>query len=454
MALSQSQILVIGCARSGLAAAKLASIKGGLVTVYDQKKLSDFHKETRDSIKALMAQNIQFVFEDTIDVAPFDLLIVSPGVPLDLPFIEEAYRQNKVVLGELEFASSFCKAPIIAITGTNGKTTTTALVGEIAEGFNPKTYIVGNIGRAFSEDVLEITEDSIVVAEVSSFQLETIKTFHPVVSAILNITPDHLNRHKTMENYCQAKYNIFKNQTKSNFCILNDKDQYCKEALQTLIPTPIVFNGDTVPEKGAYVKEGALYENIEGAENYICKVEELKILGSHNIENALAAISITRAFGIPVEIVADKLKTFAGVAHRIEYVNTKNGVDFFNDSKATNTDAAIKGLLAMKKPVRLLAGGMDKKVSFVPWIELFKGRVQKVYVIGETRAQIVSECAESGFTSIATFDTFEEAVLASYHEAKAGECVLLSPACASWDMFESYEERGDIFKKIVHNLEG
>ena len=454
MELSQSNILVVGCARSGLAAAKLANIKGATVYVYDQKKLSDFHKETSDVVKELMAEGIQFIFEDTIDVEPFDTLIVSPGVPLELPFIQAAYAKGKTVLGELEFAAGFCKAPIIAITGTNGKTTTTALVGEIAEGFNPKTYVVGNIGRAFSEDVLEISEDSIVVAEVSSFQLETIKTFHPVVSAILNITPDHLNRHKTMENYCKAKYKIVENQSETDFCILNAKDTYYKEALHNVHAQPIIFNADTTPEKGAYVEQNALYENIDGTTNYICAVEELKILGSHNIENALAAISITRAFGIPVEIVADKLKTFAGVAHRIEYVNTKNGVDFFNDSKATNTDAAIKGLLAMKKPVRLLAGGMDKKVSFVPWIELFEGRVQKVYVIGETRAQIVSECAKEGYTSIATFDTFEDAILASYNEAKAGECVLLSPACASWDMFESYEQRGDIFKKIVHNLEG
>lgn len=451
---NQTTVVVIGCARSGLAAARLATNMNCAVSVYDQKTYDHFHEEDKKRVDDLTAMGVQFIFEPSISLLTYDLIIVSPGVPLDLPFIEEAIQKGKKVIGELEYAASFCKAPIIAITGTNGKTTTTSLVGQIIKAYNAHTYVVGNIGRAFSEDVLHIPANGVVVAEVSSFQLETIKSFHPKVSAVLNITPDHLNRHKTMENYCMAKYKVFENQTNEDYVILNEQDAYFEEAKKLTKAQSVTFNSKNITKNGAYLSEEKLYENISGTIHKICSIEELKIVGAHNIENALAAIAICKAFGVPSAIIIEEIKKFAGVEHRLEYVGTKKGVDYFNDSKATNVGAAIPGLISMHKPIHLIGGGMDKKVSFEEWIALFAGRVKKLYLIGECKAQIIKECHEQGFYDLEAFDTFEEAIEAAYQAAEPNECVLLSPACASWDMFESYEQRGQIFKEKVNHLEG
>ena len=457
MSMKGQKVLVVGNARSGIGAAKLAYANHAEVRVYDGKPFEKWDDKAQAQIEALKNQGIQFSLGEKVDVSQYDLLITSPGVPLEIPLLEEARQLGKKITGEFEFASTFCKAPIVAITGTNGKTTTTTLVGEIMKAYNPKTYVVGNIGYAFSEEVSHIPEDGIVVAEVSSFQLETADTFKPKVSALLNITPDHLNRHHTMENYCECKYNIFKKQTQTDYCILNTRDEYFEEA-KALVPCKLLtFSVDTVPECGAYLKDNMLMENIKGHEVALCKSEDLKIKGTHNIENALAAIAMATAFGVPTELIQKVLIAFKGVEHRTEYVTTKGDVDFFNDSKATNTDAAragLVGLSVLKKPMRLIAGGMDKQTTFKDWIALFNGLVEKVYIIGETKAQIVKECAEMGYYSVATFETFEAAIKNAYAESKPGECILLSPACASWDMFESYEQRGEIFKEIVLNLEG
>ncbi|MDF2595134.1 MAG: UDP-N-acetylmuramoylalanine--D-glutamate ligase [Clostridia bacterium] len=457
MDIKDSNILIVGCARSGIGAAKLALSRGAKVSVYDGKPYEKWDVSGKNEINDMKESGVQFFLGEEAPVHLFDLVIVSPGISLETPIIEKAYDSKIEVIGEFEFASRFCKAPIIAITGTNGKTTTTTLVGEILKSYNPETYVVGNIGRAFSEDVLSVSAEGVIVAEVSSFQLETIKSFHPVVSAILNITPDHLNRHHTMENYCACKYNIFKNQQASDFCILNPRDAYFEEAKLKTKGQCITFSLTHRPDKGAYVKENSLFENMSGEEQLICSVEDLKIKGSHNIENALAAVAITTAFGVPLYHIKSSLTAFKGVAHRTEYVATKRGIDFFNDSKATNTDAAIAGLTGLsvlQKPIRLIAGGMDKNTTFKDWIKLFHGRVKKVYVIGETKQQIVTECLEEGYTEITGFDTFEQAIITAYTESQSGECILLSPACASWDMFESYEQRGDLFKEIVNHLEG
>lgn len=450
MDIKQKNILVIGSARSGLGAAKLAKQMKANVCVYDQKNFENLEEETRNYITALKQEKIDFVLGGEIDLDNFDMLIVSPGVPLEIPLILEARSRGKGIVGEFEFASHYCKAPILAITGTNGKTTTTMLVGEMIKSYNPETYIVGNIGRAFSEDVLDIPANGVVVAEVSSFQLETAKTFHAKVGTLLNITPDHLNRHKTMENYCEAKYKVFENQEAAEYAILNANDAYYEEAKRHVSSQVITFDSQKIAEKGAYIKDGALYENINGIENYICAEDEIRVFN----ENALAAIAITTCFGIPRELIIKTLIGFKGVEHRIEYVCTKKGIDIYNDSKATNTDAAIKGLITMKKPIRLLAGGMDKNISFKDWVKLFDGRVVKAYVIGETKEQIIREAKEEGYTNIVCYDSFEAAILAAYTEGCDGESILLSPACASWDMFESYEQRGEIFKNIVYSLEG
>ena len=457
MSMKGQKVLVVGNARSGIGAAKLAYANHAKVCVYDGKPYEKWDDAAKMQIKALQDEGITFILGEEVDVNEYDLLITSPGVPLEIPLLEAARQIGKKITGEFEFASTFCKAPIIALTGTNGKTTTTTLVGEIMKAYNPKTYVVGNIGRAFSEEVLDIPEDGIVVAEVSSFQLETADTFKPKVSALLNITPDHLNRHHTMKEYCRCKYNIFKNQDEAEYCVLNTRDEYYEEA-KALVPCQkLSFSVKEAVPCGAYLQGDLLMENIHGKEEVICSSEALKIKGTHNIENALAAIAMATAFGVPRELIRDVLISFKGVEHRTEFVMNKGGVDFFNDSKATNTDAARAGLIGLsvlKKPIRLIAGGMDKGIGFKEWIALFEGLVEKVYIIGETKAQIVKECAEMGYYHVATFDTFEAAVQNAYAESKSGECILLSPACASWDMFESYEQRGEIFKEIVRNLEG
>lgn len=457
MEIMEKNILVVGNARSGIGAAKLAYQKGANVCIYDGKPYEKWEEEAKKTINQLKSQGIRYALGEMPDLKSFDLVVMSPGVSPEIEIVQLAKQLGKKVTGEFEFASWYCKAPIIAITGTNGKTTTTTLVGAIMKQYNPATYVVGNIGRAFSEEVLHIPENGVVVAEVSSFQLETADTFHPFISAILNITPDHLNRHHTMENYCACKYNIFKNQPQDGYSLLNTKDQYYEEAKKYVKAKGMSFSVETIPSCGAYVQADTLYENIHGTAHPICKVEELHIKGTHNVENALAAIAITTAFGVPTHLIRQVLITFKGVEHRTEYVLTKRGVDFFNDSKATNTDAAIAGLVglsSLKKPIRLIAGGMDKQTSFKEWIKHFHGLVAKVYIIGETKEQIARECLEEGFVQFATFETLEAAVKMAYDESKANDCILLSPACASWDMFESYEKRGELFKEIVMHLEG
>lgn len=457
MELENRKVLVIGNARSGIGAAKLALHKGAKVCIYDSKPYEEWPCEMQTSIREMQEMGIAYALGVDPDVEAYDLLILSPGVSPQIELVKRAHQAGVSITGEFEFASWYCKAPIIAITGTNGKTTTTTLVGEMMKSYNDETYVVGNIGNAFSEEVEHISSKGIVVAEVSSFQLETAETFHPKVSALLNITPDHLNRHGSMENYCQAKYQIFENQNAQDFAIINKRDTYYEEAKTHIKGQVIEFSTTSIPEKGAYVLEDILYENFSGTPQAICKVEELLIKGTHNVENALAAIAIGMAFGVPREIIRKVLISFKGVEHRTEYVMTKRGVDFFNDSKATNTDAAIAGLVglqSLKKPIRLIAGGMDKKISFKDWVKLFEGVVPKVYIIGETKQQIIDECLQVSYHAYETFETLEEAVKAAYRESHPGECILLSPACASWDMFESYEQRGRLFKEIVNQLEG
>ncbi|MBE6022703.1 MAG: UDP-N-acetylmuramoyl-L-alanine--D-glutamate ligase [Cellulosilyticum sp.] len=457
MEVKDKKILVVGNARSGMGAAKLGNAQGAKVCIYDGKPYEQWNETMQQKIDAMKEQGIEYALGNSPDVTAFDLIVLSPGVSPEIELIQKAKAAGVIITGEFEFASWYCKAPIVAITGTNGKTTTTTLVGEMMKAFNPKTYVVGNIGNAFSEAVSEIPEDGIVVAEVSSFQLETAATFHPKVSALLNITPDHLNRHGTMENYCKAKYQIFANQSKTDFTILNTKDAYYKEACTYVRGQLIEFSIDYIPAKGVYLEQNTLYENISGKAYPICSTDELKIKGTHNVENALAAIAIGIAFGVPRSVIREVLVNFKGVEHRTEYVTTKKGVDFFNDSKATNTDAAIAGLVglsSLNKPIRLIAGGMDKKISFKEWVELFEGRVAKVYLIGETKQQIANDCLEVGYKDFETFNTLEESIAAAYKESQQGECILLSPACASWDMFESYEVRGRLFKEFVNQLEG
>lgn len=450
MDFKDKKVLVSGVAKSGISAAYLLKKLGANVTIQDAKtedKLGDVVTELKNNgITLFLGANPDDIIED------MDILVMSPGVPTDLPFVNKARENNIPVIGEIELAYMFCKSPIIGITGTNGKTTTTTLVGDICKAYYNNTFVVGNIGNPFADITLDTTNDGAVVAELSSFQLETIKEFTPKVSAVLNITPDHLNRHHTLENYIAAKERVFENQTADDYCILNYSDETTKAMANKTKAKVIFFSLNNSLEEGIYSDDKSIYIKALGYDQKVVDIDELKILGGHNVENAMAAIGCSIALGVPMDIVVKVLKAFTAVEHRIEYVTTVNDIEFYNDSKGTNPDASIKAVEAMKRPICIIAGGYDKGSDFTEWIDTFKGRVKFVAVIGAVKDKIVDTLNKADFTNYKTADTFEEAIDLCYENAEKGDCVLLSPACASWDMFKSYEQRGEIFKDYVRKL--
>ena len=451
MDFKDKKVLVSGIAKSGISAAGLLKKLGADVTVQDAKtedELGDVTDELRsEGFKLYLGANPDDIIED------MDILVMSPGVPADLPFVNRAREKNIPVIGEIELAYMFCKSPVIGITGTNGKTTTTTLAGDICKAYFENTFIVGNIGNPFADITLETKEDGVVVAELSSFQLETINEFKPKVSAVLNITPDHLNRHHTLENYIAAKERVFENQNESDFCILNYNDETTRKMADKTRADVIFFSLGGKITEGIYSDEKSIYINALGYNEKVVDIDELKILGGHNVENAMAAIGCCAAIGVPLDIIRKVLKEFTAVEHRIEYVTTINDIEFYNDSKGTNPDASIKAVEAMKRPICIIAGGYDKGSDFTEWIDTFKGRVKFVAVIGAVKDKITDTLDKAGFTNYKTADTFEEAIDLCYNNAVPGDCVLLSPACASWDMFKSYEQRGEIFKEYVKKLD-
>ncbi len=450
MDFKDKKVLVSGVAKSGISAAYLLKKLGANVTIQDAKtedKLGNVVTELKNNgITLFLGANPDDIIED------MDILVMSPGVPTDLPFVNKARENNIPVIGEIELAYMFCKSPIIGITGTNGKTTTTTLVGDICKAYYNNTFVVGNIGNPFADITLDTTNDGAVVAELSSFQLETIKEFTPKVSAVLNITPDHLNRHHTLENYIAAKERVFENQTADDYCILNYSDETTKAMANKTKAKVIFFSLNNSLEEGIYSDDKSIYIKALGYDQKVVDIDELKILGGHNVENAMAAIGCSIALGVPMDIVVKVLKAFTAVEHRIEYVTTVNDIEFYNDSKGTNPDASIKAVEAMKRPICIIAGGYDKGSDFTEWIDTFKGRVKFVAVIGAVKDKIVDTLNKADFTNYKTADTFEEAIDLCYENAEKGDCVLLSPACASWDMFKSYEQRGEIFKDYVRKL--
>nr|MCR5609561.1 UDP-N-acetylmuramoyl-L-alanine--D-glutamate ligase [Lachnospiraceae bacterium] len=381
-----------------------------------------------------------------------DLVIVSPGVPLDLDYVERFANDNIPIWGEIELGYMYSKGKIAAITGTNGKTTTTALVGAIMREYYNSVFVVGNIGIPYTNLVKETKEDSVTVAEVSSFQLETIRTFRPDVSAILNITPDHLNRHHTMENYIEAKENITMNQGKDDTCILNYEDEVLREFGKTLECKVAFFSSARKLENGIYLEGDNIIYNNNGEDTIVCNIHDLKLLGVHNYENVMAGILAGIALNVPMDVIRKAICEFTSVEHRIEYVATKNGVKYYNDSKGTNPDAAIKGIQAMVTKTLLIGGGYDKNSEYDEWINAFDGKVKKLILIGQTREKIADTCEKCGFKDYVFADSLEEAVNICKENACEGDAVLLSPACASWGMFKNYEERGRIFKELVNAL--
>ena len=443
--------LIVGAGRSGIAAAKMLTELGFDFTIYDGNKALD-----TAAVKAQIGtdKDIPFICGDVKvgDLNGIDICVVSPGVPLDTP-IMLAVKENAIpVYSEIELAYLYDKGEIIAITGTNGKTTTTSLVYEIVRSHNEKTLLVGNIEIPYTGLALTSVLGGATVAEISSFQLETMITFRPKVSAILNITPDHLDRHKTMENYADIKKSIAKNQLEGDFCVLNFEDDYLRDFGKELNCKAVYFSSQRELSDGWYYKDGTVYEAKNGKATPFINVDETNLVGLHNYENIMAAAAMTKSFGVPDETIKSAIRSFNAVEHRIEYVATKNGVKYYNDSKGTNTDAAIKAIDAMPSKTVLIGGGYDKNASFSEWVSHFPGKVRKLVLIGQTAEKIAKACDEIGFADYCFAADMDEAVKICAEAAEDGDCCLLSPACASWGMFKCYQERGDIFKKLVKAL--
>lgn len=453
MDLTDKKVVVVGTGVSGMGAVKLLSETSADITLYDGNDKAD-----RDEILKKIPDDcdLRLIIGEMPDevVKETDLLVISPGVPIDSDIVKLFEKENVPVWGEIELAYNFEKGTVFAITGTNGKTTTTTLVGEIMKKYNNQTFVVGNIGNSYTSEVLKTTKDSYTVAEISSFQLETIREFAPKGSAILNITPDHLNRHYTMENYAAVKESITKNQWKvseDDYCVLNYDDKVLREFGKT-IKNPIYFSRKEKPSKGAYL-DGRIIRYFDGKDDYeVMSVDDMHLFGNHNYENVMAAIAMTIEAGVPLNIIINVIKDFMGVEHRIEYVRDKNGVRYYNDSKGTNPDSSIKALEAMSRPTILIAGGYDKHSEFDEFIEAFDNKVKLMVLLGQTADKIEETAVRHGFTNIIKTDSLEKAVKICAENAVSGDVVLLSPACASWGMFKNYEERGKLFKEYVNSL--
>lgn len=456
MDIREKKVLVFGSGISGESACRLLLREGAEVVLYDgndrldrEEILAKISPEEGQNVEILLGELTGQQLEGLLD--ELSLVVMSPGVPTDLPIVEQMRAHGLPIWGEIELAYVFGRGDVLAITGTNGKTTTTALLGEIMKNYKDSVFVVGNIGNPYTSAAWETTEESVVVAEISSFQLETIHTFHPKVSAILNITPDHLNRHHTMQAYIEAKERIAENQTAEDVCVLNYEDEETRVFGEKTGAQVLYFSSRRKLKKGVYLEDGNIICDID-EKIPVCSVDELNILGTHNHENAMAAVAMAYAYGTPMEIIRKTLKEFQGVAHRIEFVAEKNGVAYYNDSKGTNPDAAIRGIQAMNRPTVLIGGGYDKESSYDEWIQAFDGKVKKLVLLGATREKIAQTARRLGFNEIEMADTFEEAFAKCVECAQPGDAVLLSPACASWGMFKNYEERGDKFKELVNQL--
>lgn len=447
--MEEKNFLVYGTGLSGINAANLLINEGKNVILYDGNSELDVEnvrkKLDNPSINIIKGELSDDVLDGT------DMLILSPGISPENLIVQRFEWKQIPVIGEIELAYRFEKGSVIAITGTNGKTTTTTLVGDIMKEWNEKTIVVGNIGYPYTEEVRKTSRDSETVAEVSSFQLETIDEFHPHVSAILNITPDHLDRHHTMENYAAAKYRITMNQDYNDFCILNYDDVRLREFATRCHAQVIWFGRINKPSNGFYYRDNIIYKVKDNEETEVCNVNDLKLLGTHNYENVMAAFAITEAAGVNLDVAVKVAKDFNAVEHRIEFVEAVDGVNYYNDSKGTNPDAAIKAIEAMNRPTVLIAGGYDKNSEYDEFIESFNGKVKELVLIGATADKIKKCAEEKGFMNIHKATDLGDAVRMCKELASDGDAVLLSPACASWDMFKSYEERGRLFKDYVRN---
>ena len=448
MNVSGKRISVIGAVRSGFGAAKLVRKLGGVPFVSDSASES----KIKSSVSLLKENKIEYETDGHSDkVYKCDLMIASPGVPSDAPVLKEAKERNIKVISELEFASRFCKGKIVAITGTNGKTTTTSLCGHLFNVCGHKTYTAGNIGLAFSEIATDVKEDEFVALEVSSFQLDLINEFKPNVAMILNITPDHLNRYENkFENYIGSKFRIFKNQDENDYLILNKDDQTINKNITGYKSKSFYFSLNEDISNGCYLSNDQIIFNRDYKPEFSFAINEMQIKGEHNIANAMAVITAAKVFDFDNGKIKEGLRTFKGVEHRLELVREINGVKYVNDSKATNVDSVWYALKSFDEPLFLILGGQDKGNDYNRIKNLVEEKVKKIYAIGSSAEKVFNFF--HNIVKVELKGSLEEVISSASKEARNGDVVLLSPACASFDMFDNYEHRGKVFKEAVNNL--
>ncbi len=448
MEIKDKRVLVVGLGKSGVASALFLKARGAKVTVSDTKS----GDELRNEIPALLDHGI------TVETGGHgertfrgqDLIVVSPGVPVDAPPLVQARSLGEAVIGEIELAARFLPGPMVAITGSNGKTTTTTLTGEILAAGGLPTLVGGNIGTPAISLVENARPETVIVLEVSSFQLETIQTFRPKVGVVLNVTPDHLDRHRTFEAYVNAKARMFENQTGKDFAVLNEDDPTCVAMAERTRGQVYWFSRNKEVKQGTWVRDGNILFRDGEQQREIMQVSEIPLKGAHNLENVLAAICAGALMGCSPEKIRQAVRDFKAVEHRLEFVATIRGVDYYNDSKATNVDATIKALESFPANIHLILGGKDKGSDYSVLNDLLRKRVKRVYTIGAAAEKIESQIKG---VEVVHAESLENALRKATAVAEPGDVVLLAPACASFDQFRNYEQRGKAFKEIVHGLE-
>lgn len=450
MNLNGKNVLVMGLGISGVSTIRALDKLGAKIAINDIKT----EEELKDVLYLIRDISLEkFLGKKDIDLSPIDLIVKSPGIPPSNDLISKAIGKGIRIINDIEIGSSFSKSKnIIAITGTNGKTTTTTLTGEIfkADGYN--TFIGGNIGKSLIEEMINSQKEDVFILETSSFQLENTINFKPKVSLILNITPDHLDWHGSLENYIKSKKKIFANQDKSDWTILNYDDKLLRTLKDEVDSNIIYFSVDEKLDSGIFIEDRNIIISIGEERVELLPIGDLLLKGKHNLENVLASIAIASIMGVSIETIRDTVSKFKGVEHRLEFVEEKNGRKFFNDSKGTNIDSSIKAVEAIESPIILIAGGYDKKIEFDEFIKSFEGKVKALVLLGATSVKIKETALKYGFNKVFLVKDMKEAVNVSYNLSEKGDNILLSPACASWGMFKNFEERGEVFKQIVDRL--